>query len=79
MSYEDVMDREWTDKELGVFDNPMIYIPQKLVDQLFERKWNGVVGSGCKFYWQISGTYRHTLAKMIGATFEEAALAACKE
>jgi hypothetical protein len=42
------------------------------IESLFERKWNGVVGSGSKSTWHIKGDYRHRIANMHGETFGEA-------
>ncbi len=42
------------------------------LETLFERRWNGIVGSGCQYSWQLIGPYRHTIAKMQGETFAEA-------
>ncbi len=46
---------------------------------LFERKWNGVVGSGGYYHWHLVGPYRHVVAKMKGETFGEAIDEAIKE
>ena len=40
--------------------------------ELFQSHWNGVVDSGSKTHWRIAEYYRHTVAKMEGATFRKA-------
>lgn len=39
---------------------------------LFERKWNGVVGSGCAYQWSLVGDWRHRVARMTGETLASA-------
>lgn len=42
------------------------------LESLFGKSWNGVIGSGSHTNWMLSGTYRHAVAKMEGATFRAA-------
>jgi hypothetical protein len=49
------------------------------LQSLFERKWNGVVGSGCSYQWSLVGNYRHTVQKMVGDSFHDACVAAMGE
>ena len=51
----------------------------KFLESLFDRKWNGVLGSGSKYQWSMVGHYRHIVQKMVGETFVEAIDAAMKE
>ncbi len=44
----------------------------KWIESLFERKWNGVVGSGSVFTWYLKGDFRHRIADLHGETFDAA-------
>lgn len=43
---------------------------------LFERKWNGVVGSGSRFHYGLRGDWRHIVQKLEGETLDAAINAA---
>lgn len=37
---------------------------------LFERKWNGVVGSGSKYFYELRGDWRHIVKRLEGETLD---------
>lgn len=39
---------------------------------LFERKWNGVVGSGCQYTYSLVGNWRHSVSPLLGESLGEA-------
>ena len=43
-----------------------------LEHNLFGKKWNGVIDSGSKTYWQIWSGYQHITHAMVGHTFRQA-------
>jgi hypothetical protein len=43
-----------------------------LEHKLFGKKWNGVIDSGSKTYWQIWSGYQHITQVMVGHTFRQA-------
>jgi hypothetical protein len=43
-----------------------------LEHKLFGKKWNGVIDSGSKTYWQIWSGYLHITHAMVGHTFRQA-------
>jgi hypothetical protein len=43
-----------------------------LEHKLFGKKWNGVIDSGSKTYWQIWSGYQHITQAMVGHTFRQA-------
>lgn len=45
---------------------------------LFEKRWNGVIGSGSQTDWTMAGNWRHITVKMRGQTFRAAIDAARK-
>lgn len=47
--------------------------------ELFDRKWNGVVGDGSAYSWQLRGDWRHVVAAWKGSTLMDAIRAKMKE
>lgn len=43
-----------------------------LESNLFNKQWNGVLGSGSKVYWSIHSGHRHITKEMTGDTLSEA-------
>ena len=47
--------------------------------KLFDKKWNSVVGSGSKCYYELRGDWRHIVRSLDGKTLDTAIDAAMKE
>lgn len=48
------------------------------VARLFERKWNGVVGAGSSYRYELIGDWRHIVNRLDGETIDAAIDSALK-
>ena len=67
--YDDAMDRLRAENERLKLDAERLDF---LEHKLFGKKWNGVIDSGSKTYWQIWSGYQHITHAMVGHTFRQA-------
>lgn len=49
------------------------------LSELFNKKWNGVLGKGSKSYYELRGDWRHIVQSFEGKTLADAIDAAMKE
>lgn len=53
-------------------ENAELLARYRWLERLFDRKWNGVIDSGCKYSWSPIGPWRHEISKLSGETLWDA-------